>query len=63
MALDAREWLGASTDYFILGEECPGNHWIGGWVDLRACETVKYPQSSSLYVAVPTELPGSHNLL
>ena len=57
MVLDAGEWLGASTDYFILGEGCPGNLWIGGWVDLRACE------SPSLYVAVPTDLPGPHNLL
>jgi hypothetical protein len=24
-------------DCFILGENVPSTHWIGGWVDLRPC--------------------------
>lgn len=37
VALDVGEWLDDHTDHIIHGKTVPGNHWIGGWVDLIVC--------------------------
>jgi hypothetical protein len=35
-ALDRGEWSASRPSYFTSGEESPGTHWIGGWVDPKA---------------------------
>jgi hypothetical protein len=34
-ALAGGEWSGSRPCRFTPGEEAPGTHWIGGWVDPR----------------------------
>jgi hypothetical protein len=68
-ALDGCEWSAARPDSFTPGERTAGAHFLGGWVDPRAClnavakrkirrfrrETQPDHSAHSL-VAIPTEL-------
>jgi hypothetical protein len=36
-ALAGGEWSASRPGRFTPGESGPGTHWIGGWVDPRAC--------------------------
>jgi hypothetical protein len=31
------EWSALRPCHFTPGERAPGTHWIGGWVETRAC--------------------------
>jgi hypothetical protein len=36
-ALDGGEWSASCLRLFTSRTRAPGTHWIGGWVDPRAC--------------------------
>jgi len=37
LALDGGDWSDSRPGRFTPTERDPGTHWIGGWVDPRAC--------------------------
>jgi len=41
--LDGGEWLTSGTDHFTPEKRAPGNHCVGGWVDLSSDACIKWP--------------------